>query len=60
MTQAFEAAGDDESAQFEVGVDFATRQVQELLDGGVPGIHFYVLNRSPATVRVLQQVAIAR
>lgn len=60
LTQAFEAAGDDESAQFEVGVDFATRQVQELLDGGVPGIHFYVLNRSPATVRVLQHVAIQR
>ena len=56
FTQAFEAAGDDEAAQFEAGVDFATRQVRELLDAGVPGIHFYVLNKSPATVRVLEQV----
>jgi hypothetical protein len=23
---------------------------------GVPGIHFYVLNKSPATVRVLEAV----
>ena len=56
FTQAFEAAGDDEAAQFAAGVDFATRQVRELLDAGVPGIHFYVLNKSPATVRVLEQV----
>ena len=56
FTRAFEAAGDDEAAQFEAGVDFAARQVQGLIDGGVPGIHFYVLNRSPATVTVLEQV----
>jgi methylenetetrahydrofolate reductase (NADPH) len=56
FTRAFEAAGADEAAQFEAGVDFAARQVQGLVDGGVPGIHFYVLNRSPATVTVLEQV----
>jgi methylenetetrahydrofolate reductase (NADPH) len=58
FTRGFEAAGDDEAAQFEAGVEFAARQVQGLLDGGVPGIHFYVLNKSPATVRVLRQVAV--
>lgn len=42
--------------QFEVGVEFATRQVQALVDAGVPGIHFYVLNKSPATCRVLRAV----
>jgi len=39
--------------QFEVGIEFATRQVDELLRAGVPGIHFYVLNRSQATSAVL-------
>jgi methylenetetrahydrofolate reductase (NADPH) len=58
FTRAFEAAGDDEAAQFEAGVEFAARQVQGLLDGGVPGIHFYVLNRSTATARVLRQVTV--
>ncbi|NBT14256.1 MAG: methylenetetrahydrofolate reductase [NAD(P)H] [Planctomycetia bacterium] len=60
FTRAFEAAGDDEAAQFEAGVEFATRQVRELLDEGVPGIHFYVLNKSPATVRVLTNVDLQR
>jgi methylenetetrahydrofolate reductase (NADPH) len=30
--------------------------VQELIDAGVPGLHFYVLNKSQATTRVLRGV----
>ncbi|QDU29901.1 5,10-methylenetetrahydrofolate reductase [Anatilimnocola aggregata] len=45
--------------QFDVGVEFATRQVQELIDSGIPGVHFYVLNKSPATSAVLQAVKYA-
>jgi methylenetetrahydrofolate reductase (NADPH) len=54
--QQLEAAGDDTEAQFAVGVDFATRQTQGLIDAGVPGIHFYVLNRSEAAAEVLSNV----
>ena len=42
--------------QFQSGVDFATEQVSELLESGVPGIHFYVLNKSSATAQVLGSV----
>jgi methylenetetrahydrofolate reductase (NADPH) len=55
-----ESAGDDADVQFAVGVDFATRQTQELVDAGVPGIHFYVLNRSEAAAEVLQRVQLPR
>jgi methylenetetrahydrofolate reductase (NADPH) len=37
-------------------VQWATRQIQELIDAGVPGLHFYVLNKSPATAAVLNAV----
>jgi methylenetetrahydrofolate reductase (NADPH) len=47
---------DDPDWQFQVGVEFATKQVQELIDSGIPGIHFYVLNKSPATMAVLGAV----
>ena len=57
FVSALEAQGDDEAGQFDVGVEFATRQAQGLIDGQVPGIHFYVLNKSQATVRVLNSVA---
>jgi methylenetetrahydrofolate reductase (NADPH) len=56
LTSGLESAGDDADAQFTLGVEFAIRQTQELLDAGVPGIHFYVLNRSEAAAHVLSAV----
>ena len=56
LCAALADGGDDEQAQFAIGVDYATQQVQELIDEGVPGLHFYVLNKSQATVHVLQAV----
>ncbi len=45
---------DDTQWQFEVGVEFAAAQVQDLIASGAPGVHFYVLNKSQATRRVLE------
>lgn len=53
-------AVDDADGQFAVGVDFAIRQVQGLIQAGVPGIHFYVLNKSQATAAVLEAVGPTR
>jgi methylenetetrahydrofolate reductase (NADPH) len=50
---ALEKYADDAEGQFETGVRFATEQTQGLLAAGVPGIHFYVLNKSEAARRVL-------
>ena len=44
----------ESSWQFSAGVEFAQAQVSELLKSGVPGIHFYVLNKSQATAEVLK------
>ena len=51
-----EAVGNDAAAVQEIGVDHATKQCRELVAGGAPGIHFYTLNRSPATVEVLERL----
>ena len=50
------AERDDPEWHFQAGVEFATRQVQELIAGGVPGLHFYVLNQSRATSAILHEV----
>lgn len=50
-----ESAGDDEE-QLNIGIDFATRQVEELLEQQVCGLHFYVLNKSESTAKVLNQL----
>jgi methylenetetrahydrofolate reductase (NADPH) len=44
---------DDPEAVAELGVAYATLQCSDLLARGAPGIHFYTLNRSPATRSIL-------
>jgi methylenetetrahydrofolate reductase (NADPH) len=51
-----DAAGADAEAVQRIGVDHATEQCQKLLAGGAPGIHFYTLNRSTATVKILERL----
>jgi methylenetetrahydrofolate reductase (NADPH) len=46
----------DDARTAELGVEWATLQCRELLDRGVPGIHFYTLNRSPATRRIFESL----
>ena len=59
LEAAFAAAG-DEKAEFELGVAYAAQQCAELLLAGAPGIHFYALNRAPATRAVLGSLRAAR
>ena len=60
FVEELQACQDDADGQFEVGVEFATRQSEELLAAGVPGIHFYVLNKSDAAERVLGAISLPR
>ncbi len=53
LEAAFEAAGGDPDREFELGIAYAAQQCTELLVAGAPGIHFYALNRAPATRAVL-------
>jgi len=60
LEEAFAAVQGDERAEFELGVAYAAQQCAELLVAGAPGIHFYALNRAPATRAVLAAVLAAK
>jgi methylenetetrahydrofolate reductase (NADPH) len=60
LEEAFRACGGDERAEFELGVAYAAQQCAELLIAGAPGIHFYALNRAPATRAVLGALRASR
>ncbi len=50
----------DADAVLQLGVSYATLQSAELLARGAPGIHFYTLNRSPATRAILSALKLLR
>ena len=54
-----EQFAEDENAVRDLGVDYATRQVEELWANGVPGVHFYVLNRTYSVSRILANLNLA-
>jgi len=53
------ALGDDDEAVTKFGIEYATRQCGELLRAGVPGLHFYTLNKAHSTVEVLRQLQVS-
>jgi len=51
-------AGDDE-AVLRFGIDYATRQCEELLREGAPGLHFYTLNKARSTSAIAENLNLA-
>ena len=56
LLRAFETAEGNDEASLQTGVDFAAEQCRALLAKGAPGIHFYTLNRSKATLRTVAEL----
>lgn len=52
LADRFHAVAGDPESVAALGVDVATEMCRRLLAGGVPGLHFYTLNRSSATRQV--------
>lgn len=58
LQKALERFGDDDAATTEFGIEFATRQCEQLLKAGVPGIHFYTLNKAHSTTRIVHNLGL--
>jgi methylenetetrahydrofolate reductase (NADPH) len=57
---AIERYGDEQPSVEAFGIDYAARQCEELLRQGVPGLHFYTLNKSRATMQIYRNLGLDR
>ena len=60
MMERLEQLAENDDAVTEYGIEYATRQVEELLRQGAPGIHFYTLNKVRSTAQILKNLGLAR
>ena len=56
LFQLLEPHQDDLDKTYDIGVEYAINQCRELLDKGAPGLHFYTLNKSRATVDIFSSI----
>ena len=56
LADKLEAAKDNPDRILRIGVDYAIEQCRGLLEGGAPGVHFYTLNKSSATVEIFETI----
>lgn len=54
-----DSLGDDDAAVAEYGIEYATRQCEELLEFGVNGLHFYTLNKPVSTTAIVKNLGLA-
>lgn len=56
LQEKLEQCKDNSNCVEQIGIDYATKQCDELLRKGVPGIHFYTLNKSTATKTIFENL----
>ncbi len=54
--KSLERNKDDKEETYKIGLDFTIKQCMNLLQQGAPGIHFYTLNKSRATVQIFESI----
>jgi methylenetetrahydrofolate reductase (NADPH) len=58
LVSELDKRADDDQAVAQFGVEYATRQCEELLREGVPGLHFYTLNKAKSTAAIVKNLGL--
>ncbi len=58
MMSRLEELADNDAATTAYGIDYATKQCEELLRAGVEGLHFYTLNKAHSTTEVIKNLGL--
>lgn len=58
LVKSLEQYIDKDEACGDFGIEYATQQCEELLSNGVPGLHFYTLNKARSTIQVLRNLGL--
>ena len=56
ILESFSAIQDDQAAVEKLGIEIATDLCEQLLELGVPGLHFYTMNTSSATLEIYRKL----
>ncbi len=56
ILEKFSAIETDQEAVQKLGIEIATQLCEELLELGVPGLHFYTMNTSSATLEIYRKL----
>ncbi|MDR3350644.1 MAG: methylenetetrahydrofolate reductase [NAD(P)H] [Prevotellaceae bacterium] len=54
LNEKIQSCGENPKKIYQAGMDFAIAQCRELLSEGAPGLHFFTLNKSRATVEIFE------
>jgi len=58
LATILESYKDNEKKSYQIGVDLAINQCEDLLNHGAPGIHFYTLNKSRAVIDIYESLSL--
>jgi len=56
LVKKLEKVQDKNEEVEKIGIEFAVKQCEDLLENGVKGLHFYTLNKSKATIEIYNQI----
>jgi methylenetetrahydrofolate reductase (NADPH) len=59
LVESLENYANNDEGCAEFGIQYATQQCEDLLRHGVPGLHFYTLNKARSTIQVLRNLGLA-